>query len=81
VIGKDGSSIRYETSGKQPLDIIIFRPETQVLIEYDIDDVLFLKNGRWTWDFFYLSSTKFFFPDNVDLAFANNRIVSLKDAK
>jgi len=28
-----------------------------------------------------LSSTKFFFPDNVDLAFANDRIVSLKDAK
>lgn len=76
VTGEDGSSIRYGTSGK-PLDITIFPMGKRVLIEYDLDDVLFLKNGRWAWDFFYLSSTKFFFPDNVDLAFVNSSPVPI----
>jgi len=71
VTGEDGSSIRYVTSGK-PLDITIFPMEKRVLIEYDLDDVLFLKNGRWAWDFFHSGDVKFFFPDNVDLAFVNS---------
>ena len=71
VTGEDGSSIRYVTSGK-PLDITIFSMEKRVLIEYDLDDVLFLKNGRWTWDFFHSGDIKFFFPDNVHLAFVNS---------
>ena len=76
VTGEDGSSIRYETSGK-PLDIKIFPTEKWVLIEYDLDDVLFLQNGRWTWDFFYSGSTKFFFPENVYQAFANRSLVPI----
>jgi len=76
VTGEDGSSIRHAASGK-PLDITIFPTEKRVLIEYDLGGVLFLKNGRWTWDFFYLGSTKLFFPDNVDLAFANSSPVPI----
>jgi len=76
VTGEDGSSIRYVASGK-PLDITIFPTEKRVLIEYDLGGVLFLKNGRWTWDFFYSGSPKLFFPDNVDLAFANSAPVPI----
>jgi len=71
VTGQDGSSIRYGTSGK-PLDITIFPTEKRVLMEYYLDDVLFLKNGRWTWDFSYSGDIRVFFPDNVDLAFVNS---------
>jgi len=71
VTGQDGSSIRYGTSGK-PLDITIFPTEKRVLMEYYLDDVLFLKNGRWTWDFSYSGDIRVFFPDNVHLAFVNS---------
>jgi len=76
VTGEDSNSIRYGTSGK-PLDITIFPTEKQVLIEYYLDDVLFLKNGRWTWDFFYFGDIRVFFPDNVDLVFVNSFPVSI----
>ena len=76
VTGEDSNSIRYGTSGK-PLNITIFPTEKRVLIEYYLDDVLFLKNGRWTWDFFYSNDIKVFFPDNVDLVFVNSSPVPI----
>ena len=73
VTDEDGNEKQYGTIAKEPLGITIFPTNEDVLIDYDLEDVLVLKDGRWTWDFLYQGTTIFYFPDGVDLVFANNR--------
>ena len=61
---------------------IVFLPnQGDLLVTYDLKDVLLEKSGVWTWDFLYLESTAFIFPEEVDLLFANERPVFLDDKK
>jgi hypothetical protein len=80
---KDGNNnqLQYARSGNSI--VTLFPPEVNIGVEYDLKDVLILKNGVWTWNFLYTQgeSTKFFFPDNVDLVFANDRPVHINDAE
>ncbi len=39
------------------------------VIEYDLDQVLLQIDDVWTWNFRYLQSTSFIFPEEVDLSF------------
>ncbi|HXW03060.1 MAG TPA: hypothetical protein VD651_02205, partial [Nitrosarchaeum sp.] len=57
--------------------IIIFPSEKNIVVEYDLEDVLVLKNNVWTLNFRYLQTTNFIFPKEVDLVFANNKPVYL----
>ena len=63
--------------------VTIFPTKERVIVEYDLADVLELKDGVWTWNFFYPGSTIFLFPKSADLVFANDRPVNLgyNDAK
>jgi len=57
--------------------VIIYPSQKNIIVEYDLEDVLFLKNNVWTWDFRYLETTSFIIPKEVDLIFVNNRPVYL----
>lgn len=63
-------------------DSVMINPSrVDTIIEYDLEDVLFLKNNVWTWDFRYLQTTSFIVPEEVDLIFVNNRPVYLDEKK
>jgi hypothetical protein len=82
VIGDKGADIEYGTTGTESVTgITIFPSKEDVIIEYDLGDVLFYKNGIWTWDFFNKETTTIIFPKDVDLLFINNNPVLLQDAK
>jgi len=59
--------------------VMIFPSNDDSIIEYDLDQALSQKNNVWTWDFRYLETTSFIFPEKLDLIFVNNRPVSLDD--
>jgi hypothetical protein len=53
--------------------LMIFPSNEEIIVEYDLADELILKDNVWTWDFLYLESTSFIFPEQVDLIFVNDR--------
>jgi len=55
--------------------IVIFQSRENVVVEYDLDDVLFFNNGVWEWAYNYPVDTTLRFPDGVDLVFLNARPV------
>jgi len=55
--------------------IVIFQSRENVVVEYDLDDVLFFNNGVWEWSYNYPVDTTLRFPDGVNLVFLNARPV------
>lgn len=76
----NGDEVQYAVIGGNT-GVTIFPTDENVLVNYDLSDVLFLKDGIWTWSYFYPASSTFFFPKGVDLVFANERPVHLKDVE
>lgn len=63
-------------------DSVMINPSrVDTIIEYDLEDVLFLKNNLWTWNFRYLQTTSFIVPEELDLIFVNDRPVYLDEKK
>ena len=61
-------------------DAVMISPsDNDSIIEYDLDNVLSQKDNVWTWDFRYLETTSFIFPEKLDLIFVNDRPVNLDD--
>lgn len=82
VMDEDGNDVDYGTSGLESITgITIFSSREDVLVEYDLDDVLFFEDGIWYWYFLYLETTTFILPEGVDLVFINERPFMLQDAK
>jgi len=82
VMDEDGNDVDYGTTGLDSITgITIFSSREDVLIEYDLEDVLFFNDGIWYWDFLYLETTTFILPEGVDLVFINERPFMLHDAK
>ena len=78
VTDEDGNDIEFAKVGVENIDsVTIFPTKERVIVEYDLADVLELKDGVWTWDFLYLESTMFLFPESADLIFANGTPVNL----
>jgi len=61
--------------------VMIFPSSSDSIIEYDLKDILFLKDNLWTLDFLYLETTSFILPEELDLIFVNDRPVYLGDKK
>lgn len=57
--------------------VIIYPSKEDTIIEYDLTNVLFLKDNVWRWDFRYLETTDFIVPKEADLIFVNERPVYL----
>jgi len=52
VMDEDENDVDYGTTGLDSITgITIFSSREDVLIEYDLEDVLFFKDGIWYWDF------------------------------
>ena len=78
----NGDEVDHGTSGLEGISgVTIFPSREDVLIEYELEDVLFLDDGLWQWDFLYLEKTTFILPSQVDLVFINDRPFMLHDAK
>lgn len=77
-----GNDVQYGTTGfGNTTGITIFPSKNNVVIEYDLDDVLYVKDGMWTWNFLYLQTTTFILPESLDLVYVNNNPVMLQDTK
>jgi len=62
--------------------MILLQPsDEELIIEYDLEDVLIKIDNIWTWNFRYLETTTFLIPEEVDLIFVNERLVYLDDKK
>ncbi len=59
--------------------VMIFPSNEDSIIEYDLNNVLSEKNNVWTWEFRYLETTYFIFPEKLDLVFVNDGPVNLMD--
>ena len=76
------NEIQHGVAGQSIVTLI--PPEVNFGVEYDLKDVLILKDGVWTWDFLYTESkngVEFYFPDEVDIVFANDRPVRIIGAE
>jgi hypothetical protein len=76
VIDVEGSEKQFGVIGDNE-GIIIIPSQKNIVVEYDLKDVLFLKDNVWTLDFRYIQTTNFMFPKEVDLVFVNNKPVYL----
>ncbi|HIH46056.1 MAG TPA: hypothetical protein HA292_03110 [Candidatus Nitrosotenuis sp.] len=81
VTDSKGSPIQYAEAGGKTPGIVIFPTKTDTLIKYDIPSAVKLKDGLWTWDYYYLADSAFYLPENVKLFYANNNLVQLKEEK
>lgn len=82
VIDEEGNNVEYGTVGVENITgITIFPSKEDIILEYDLDDALFYKDGMWTLDYFNEETTTIIFPKGVDLVFVNNSPVLLHDAK
>ena len=72
VKGVNGGYIQHAIIGDN-IGISIFPTMENVVVEYDLDDVLFFNNGVWVWTYNYPVDTALHFPDGVDLVFTNAR--------
>ena len=78
----EGNNVEFATTGLESIaGITIFASQDDVIIEYDLNDVLNFEEGIWSLDYFNLETTKILFPEGVDLLFVNDRPVLLHDAK
>ena len=69
---QEGESIQYGTVGDGG-SLMIFPSNKEVIIEYDLEEKLFLIDNVWTLDFLYIDKVSFIFPQQVDLIFVNEK--------
>ena len=74
----NGKDVQHAVIGNN-VGVTIFPTRENILVKYDLKDVLFLKNGVWKWSLVYPESTTFFFPKGVDLVFVEGRPVHIKN--
>ena len=68
----EGNDVLYgEMSNNE--SVMIMPSNQDTIIEYDLADELVLIDNVWTWEFLYLESTAFLFPEEVDLIFVNEK--------
>lgn len=80
VMDVEGNPVEFGVTGP-PHGVLIFPTQENVLVEYDLEGVLSQQGDVWRWNFLYLESTKFYFPEGVDLVFVGGDPVHLRDSK
>ena len=76
VTDKGGNEVQYLTLEKYPISVVL--PPSgndMIFIKYDLTDVLFLKDGVWTWEFNAPGITNIYFPKGVDMIWVGDRPV------
>ncbi len=78
----EGNKVEFGTIGiESTTGITILFSQDDVIVEYDLDDVLSFDDGLWSMYYFNEETTKIIFPNKVDLLFVNDRPVLLHNAK
>ena len=80
VSDEEGNEKQFGSIGDND-SVMIYPSQENTVVEYDLGDVLFLKDNVLTWDFRYLETTSFILPEEVDLIFVNDRPVYLDEKK
>ena len=78
VTDRNGNSTQFMTLSKNPLGIVL--PPTSkdmVFIRYDLNDILFLVDGVWTWKYNNTAMAAIHFPSSVDMMWINDNPVYL----
>ncbi|PHY08397.1 MAG: hypothetical protein CK527_06595 [Nitrosarchaeum sp.] len=73
VSNESGEEPQFATIGDNS-GIMIFPSQEKTIVEYDLSDVIVLKDNVYTWNFRYLESTAFYIT-NEDVIFVNSRPV------
>ena len=81
IYNEDGNEPTNSVVKSQTEFILLFPTSKDMVVEYDLEDALVLKDGMWTWEFVYLAETVFYFPEKADLVFANGNPVLIEDFK
>ncbi len=80
VIDEKGNEPQYATAGAE--SITLFPRNSDVTIEYDLEDIGIEKIGEtWRWYFYYKGSPVLIFPEKVDLVFVNEKPVKIDDMR
>ena len=61
--------------------VLIFPSDNDSIIEYDLENVLFLNDNLWTLNFLYLESTTFIVPEKLNVVYVNSNVVYLDKEK
>ena len=77
---QDGNDIVHGSVGENEF-LMIFPLNDFTIVEYDLSDQLLLIDNFWTWDFLYLESTIFIFPEEIGLVYVNDRPAYLGEAE
>jgi len=86
VSDEDGDRLSYSYDGKtfEESKFIILNQKLgnyDLIVEYNLDDYLELKNGLWQKHFLYPFDIMIMFEDDIGFIFANSRPVDIHDAK
>jgi len=82
VTNQNGDKIEYGEVGLGQLTgITIFPTKNDVIVEYDLEDVLIHEGEIWMWDYSYPATTSVFVPSKLDLVYVNNNPILLDDKK
>ena len=74
VTDKTGNEVQYLTLEKYPIAIVLTPSNNDmVFIKYDLSDIIVLKDGVWTLEWTSTEMTNFYFPQNVDIIWINDR--------
>jgi hypothetical protein len=79
-INQSGNEELVET-GNGTDNIVILPDQGKLLVQYDLADVLILKDNIWTLDYRYLEKTTFIVPEELELLYANELPVYFDDKK
>ncbi|NIM26385.1 MAG: hypothetical protein GTN35_05860 [Nitrososphaeria archaeon] len=77
VTNEDEEDIQFGTINEN--SIMILPSNEEVIVSYELKDVLTLEDNIWTWNVLYLHSTSFILPEEADLIFVNEQPVLLGD--
>ena len=80
----DKYSFSYDKETFEKSKYIILKQKLgnyDLIVEYDLNDFMKLKKGKWMKELEYNFDLIIMFEDNVDLIFANSRPVNMNDAK
>ena len=80
VTNEQGEGKKFSVIGDNSR-VLIFPSNGDSIIEYDLDNALLQKDNVWTWNFRYLETTSFIFPEEVDLIFTNQRPVYFEEKR
>ena len=58
VSDEEGNEKQFGSIGDND-SVMIYPSQENIVVEYDLEDILFLKDNVWTWDFRYLETTFF----------------------